>query len=226
MRVCDLDTPALLIDLDIMERNLCHAADYARAHGLRLRPHTKTHKIPALARKQLDLGAAGLTVAKTGEAEVMLGSGTPDMLVAFPVLGRQKLERLMAVADKTRVTVALDSLQAARELSEAAAGAGVEIGVLAEVDAGLGRVGVRADAELAQLIHAIEDLPNLRPEGVTFFPGHLRKMDAEGSARARCVGALCRPHVKRLAPRRNRSCHRQRRLDALAVSFTSYPRDE
>lgn len=190
MRVCDLDTPALLIDLDIMERNLCHAADYARAHGLRLRPHTKTHKIPALARKQLDLGAAGLTVAKTGEAEVMLGSGTPDMLVAFPVLGRQKLERLMAVADKTRVTVALDSLQAARELSEAAAGAGVEIGVLAEVDAGLGRVGVRADAELAQLIHAIEDLPNLRPEGVTFFPGTFARWMLRVCARSMRWGPL------------------------------------
>ncbi|MGA2436643.1 MAG: alanine racemase [Bryobacteraceae bacterium] len=180
MRVCDLDTPAVLIDLDIMERNLSRAADYARAHGLRFRPHTKTHKIPELARKQLELGAAGLTVAKTGEAEVMLASGTPDLLVAFPILGRKKLDRLMAVADKTRVTVALDSVEAARELSEAAVGAGVNIGVLVEVDAGLGRVGVPAGPDLVQTIQGIEALPQLRCEGVAFFPGHIRKMDAEG----------------------------------------------
>jgi 3-hydroxy-D-aspartate aldolase len=72
VRLSDLETPALLIDLDIMERNLHKLAAYSRKHSLRVRPHTKTHKIPALARKQLDLGAAGLTVAKVGEAEVML----------------------------------------------------------------------------------------------------------------------------------------------------------
>src|SRR5205085_2790164 len=95
MRVADLDTPALLIDLDIMEGNLTRLAAYGREHDLRIRPHTKTHKIPALGRKQLDLGAAGLTVAKVGEAEVMLGADPPDLLVAYPVIGRRKLERLM-----------------------------------------------------------------------------------------------------------------------------------
>src|SRR5438309_246184 len=80
MNIHDLDTPALLIDLDIMERNLGRMADYVRTHGLRLRPHTKTHKIPALARQQMALGAAGLTVAKVSEAEVMLGSAPSDIL--------------------------------------------------------------------------------------------------------------------------------------------------
>ena len=96
MRIADLETPALLIDLDIMERNLCRVADYAREHKLRLRPHTKTHKIPSLGKRQVELGAAGLTVAKVGEAEVMLRSGTPDLLVAYPVIGERKLQRLMA----------------------------------------------------------------------------------------------------------------------------------
>src|SRR5215471_14261327 len=100
IRTSDLETPALLIDLDIMERNLCKVAEYGRKHGLRVRPHTKTHKIPALARKQLDLGAAGLTVAKVGEAEVMLAAEPPDLLVAFPVVGKKKLERLLDVAAK------------------------------------------------------------------------------------------------------------------------------
>lgn len=175
MRVCDLDTPALLIDLEIMERNLRRAADYARASGLRLRPHTKTHKVPAIGRKQLDSGAVGLTVAKVGEAEVMLNAEPPDLLVAYPVIGRAKLERLMQVARKTQVTVALDSLVAARQLSEAAREAHVEIGVLAEVDAGLNRVGVSPGPELLELARGIRSLPSLRFEGIDFYPGHIRR---------------------------------------------------
>jgi D-serine deaminase-like pyridoxal phosphate-dependent protein len=77
MRAADIDTPALLVDLDVMERNLRRVADYTRKHGLRLRPHTKTHKSPRIGRRQLDLGAAGLTVAKVGEAEVMLDAAPP-----------------------------------------------------------------------------------------------------------------------------------------------------
>src|SRR3954452_6810649 len=97
MHIDDLDTPALLIDLDIMERNLRRVQDYARSHALRLRPHTKTHKIPALGRRQVELGAVGLTVAKTTEAEVMLQSGSPDVLIAYPVIGRAKMIRLAAL---------------------------------------------------------------------------------------------------------------------------------
>jgi len=116
MRIDVLETPALLIDLDVMERNLRRAADYAKAHGLRLRPHTKTHKTPALAGRQLALGAVGLTVAKVGEAEVMAQADPPELLVAYPVLGESKLRRLAGVARSTRVMVALDSLAVARGL--------------------------------------------------------------------------------------------------------------
>src|SRR5260370_377318 len=142
MHVSEIDTPALIVDLDIFERNLQRVAGYARDHGLRLRPHTKTHKSVRVGARQLQAGAIGLTVAKVGEAEVMLGAQPPDMLVAFPVIGRAKLERLAEVARKTRVTVALDSVAAARQLSDAACAAHVDIGVLAEVDVGLGRVCV------------------------------------------------------------------------------------
>ncbi len=179
MRVSDLDTPALVIDLDVMDRNLRRAAAYAREHGLRLRPHTKTHKIPALGRRQVDLGAAGLTVAKVGEAEVMRKSGTPDLLVAYPILGRRKLERLMAVAGGTRVTVAVDSTEAARQLSEAATASGRRIGVLAEIDAGLGRVGVRPEHGAA-LACELARMPGLDFEGIAFYPGHVKLMDTEG----------------------------------------------
>src|SRR5262249_60888828 len=102
------DTPALLIDLDIFERNLCRVAEYAKANDLRLRPHTKTHKVPAIGKLQIQSGAVGLTVAKVGEAEVMLGSGTPDLLVAYPVIGRSKLERLTAGGETKPVTIGTD----------------------------------------------------------------------------------------------------------------------
>ena len=182
MTIHDLDTPAILIDLDVMERNLARMADYARTHQLRLRPHTKTHKIPALGARQLAHGAVGLTVAKTGEAEVMIHSGTPDLLIAYPTIGARKLARVAALARSVRVTMSLDSAEAARALSEAAAAAHVEIGVLAEIDVGLNRVGVTIGPELTTLLQTIASLPALRLEGLAFYPGQVKKLDAEGEA--------------------------------------------
>jgi len=178
-KIADLDTPALLIDLDIMERNLRRMADYTAKHGLRLRPHTKTHKIPALARQQIGLGAVGLTIAKVGEAEVMLEADPPDLLLAYPIVGRHKLDRLMEVAKQAPVTVSLDSLTVARELSDAAAKAQVEIGTLAEIDVGLGRVGVQP-SDAVSLSRNIAQLPSLRFDGIAFYPGHIRSPDEEG----------------------------------------------
>lgn len=190
MHASDLDTPALVIDLDVMERNLRRVAEYTQTHGLRLRPHTKTHKIPALAKMQLASGAMGLAVAKVGEAEVMTAAEPSDLLVAFPIVGQAKLKRLMPIARKTRVTVSLDSLIAARQLSEAAQLARISIGVLAEVDVGLGRVGVTPGQELVQLAQDMERLPGLIFEGIAFFPGHVRKLDEQGLATLRQVGSL------------------------------------
>jgi len=190
MNIAELDTPALVIDLDIMERNLRRVADYCKAHSLRLRPHTKTHKVPAVGRKQLDSGAVGLTVAKVGEAEVMLGANPPDLLVAYPVMGRSKLERLMQVARKTRVTVATDNLGIAKQLSDAAREAQVEVGVLAEVDAGLNRVGVSPGPELIELARGMLRLPNLRFEGIDFYPGHIRDTGERGLEQIRKLNEL------------------------------------
>ena len=184
MHVSELDTPALLIDLDIFERNLARVADYTKTNNLRLRPHTKTHKVPAVGKMQLDRGAVGLTVAKVGEAEVMLGSGTPDLLVAYPIIGRSKIARLTEVARKTRVTIALDSCVAASQFSEAAQQSGVNFAVLAEVDVGLGRVGVRPGEELVQLAQAIDRLAGITFEGITFYPGHIKALGEEAPEKA------------------------------------------
>jgi D-serine deaminase-like pyridoxal phosphate-dependent protein len=180
MHVSEIDTPALVVDLDIMERNLQRVAEYAAQHSLRLRPHTKTHKSTRIGRRQLDAGAAGLTVAKVSEGEVMLGAEPKDLLIAFPIIGQAKLVRLMELARRTRVTVSLDSAFAARQLSDAARGAQVEIGVLAETDVGLGRVGVNPGDALLQLAQAIENLPHLRWEGITFYPGQIKDLEETG----------------------------------------------
>ena len=177
MRISEIETPAIVVDLDIMERNLARVAEYARANDLHLRPHTKTHKIPALARKQMDLGAIGVTVAKVGEAEVMLDAAPPELYVAYPVIGQRKLERLTEVARKTKLLVGLDSEFAARQLGDAARQAQVEIGVLAEVDVGLYRVGVSPGEQLIALGKAIRNQPRLRLEGITFYPGHVKAAD-------------------------------------------------
>lgn len=175
MHIYELDTPALVVDLDIMEGNLRRMADYAAQHQLRLRPHTKTHKSPRLARRQMELGAVGLTVAKPGEAEVMLEAEPAEMLVAYPTFGAAKMARLRQVAERTRLCVAVDSLEAAAELSAA----GVRAGVLVEMDVGLHRVGVKP-AELPALVEKIRQLPGLEYDGISFYPGHIKDTGEEG----------------------------------------------
>jgi len=178
----DIETPALLIDLDRLERNLDRVAKYAGAHGLRLRPHTKTHKTPEIGRMQLDRGAVGLTVAKTTEAEVMLASGAPDLLVAYPVLGRTKLERLAEVARHTRVTVAFDSFEAADGLAEVAAEKGLRFGVLVEANLGMNRVGLEPGAGLMRLAAHVAASPHLELAGVNFYPGNVWPPDADSES--------------------------------------------
>jgi len=191
MRISEIETPAIVVDLDIMERNLQRVAGYARTHGLGLRPHTKTHKIPALARKQMDMGATGITVAKVGEAEVMLAANPAELYVAYPVIGHSKLERLMEVARHTKLMVGLDSEFAARQLSDAARQAQVEVGVLAEVDVGLNRVGVNPGEQLLALGKAIANhRPRLRLEGITFYPGHIKAADESAEPAIEALSAL------------------------------------
>lgn len=169
-----------------MERNLQRMADYARAHQLRLRPHTKTHKIPALGQRQLALGAAGLTVAKVSEAEVMLRSGTPDLLIAYPTLGATKLARLREVSQHTHVTMSIDSA----EVAEALSAAGLQIDVLVEIDVGLGRVGIDPGPPAAALARRVASLPGLTFAGIAFYPGQFKSTEkSEMAAMEQTVSA-------------------------------------
>ena len=173
MQLHEIETPALIIDLDKAERNIGRAASYAREHGLRMMPHTKTHKSPEIGRLQLRAGAVGLTVAKSTEAEVLAEADPPTLLVAYPVLGEAKLKRLTGVAARTRVAVALDSLEAARDLSGAAVVAGVRFAVRVEADLGMKRCGLAPGPALVELAKAVETLPGLELEGFQYYAGHL-----------------------------------------------------
>jgi D-serine deaminase-like pyridoxal phosphate-dependent protein len=157
-----------------VERNLDRVAAYCREHSIALRPHTKTHKTPEVARMQLKRGAVGLTVAKVGEAEVManagFGAGPDEILVAYPVIGAEKLRRLALLAQTRRVLLALDDATTAESLSHAASESGVKIGVLVEFDSGLRRCGLQPGPACVALAQKIEALPGLAFRGLmTYF---------------------------------------------------------
>ncbi len=176
-----LTTPAALVDLERMSANLDRMAGYAAQHGLALRPHTKTHKTPELAREQLRRGAVGLTVATSHEAEVMAGV-SDDLLIAYPPVGRARLDRLFGLPSSVRVTVALDSSEALTGLADAAREAGREVGVLVEVDLGMHRVGVNTVGVATTLARAAAEHAPLRFRGLMFYPGHIRQPVAEQDA--------------------------------------------
>jgi len=199
-----LTTPVAVVDLDRMEANLDRMAEYARSHGLVLRPHTKTHKTPELAQEQLRRGASGLTVATLREAEVM-SAISDDILIAYPPVGRARVERLLNLPANVRTSVALDSREALDWLFQAARATGREVGVLIEADLGMGRVGVASPEDVVDLARAVADRFPLRFRGLLFYPGHIREpVDAQDASLARlsCDVARFREALERagLAP--------------------------
>jgi D-serine deaminase-like pyridoxal phosphate-dependent protein len=171
----EVETPVAVIDLDRFEDNIVRLQRYADMHEIALWPHTKTHKSVELARRQLARGAAGLTVAKSGEAEVMAGAGPAPILAHYPPIGREKSDRLArVVVAGCRLTVALDGRGPADDLSAALVAAGADAEVLIEIDVGLGRTGVRSAAEAVVLAREIESLPGLSVAGISCYPGHCR----------------------------------------------------
>jgi D-serine deaminase-like pyridoxal phosphate-dependent protein len=171
-RVEDLDTPSLLIDLDVLERNVREMAAVARAGGVVLRPHTKTHKSPEIARMQVDAGASGITVAKLGEAEVMVDAGLDDLLVAFPIVGEGKLERLGALLERADVRVSLDAVEVAEGVGRVGKEVGRDVPVLIDVDTGLGRMGRPAGEPSARLALEIAAVPGVEVIGLSTHAGH------------------------------------------------------
>ena len=170
MRVDDLETPVPVIDADRVERNLRAMQDYCDRHGLKLRPHIKTHKLPHLARRQLELGAVGITCQKLGEAEVMADAGIDDILISYPLIGPAKALRLAALARRLRMSVAVDNALALDTAAAAAGAAGAEIGVLVEFESGANRVGVATVEEALALARRVVATPGLRFGGLMTYP--------------------------------------------------------
>ena len=205
VRLADLETPAPIVDLDVLARNLDRTAEYSALHGLALRPHVKTHKSPHIAAQQLRLGAVGLTCATPRELEVM-SDVTDDLLLAYPLLGEGKLARVLALPSRVRLTVAVDSMIAVDTLAEGARRADRPVDVYVELDVGMHRVGVQAVADAIALAIRTREQPPLRFAGLTFYPGHIRQHVHEHDAdlarlRAQLADAIARLHDAGLPPR-------------------------
>jgi 3-hydroxy-D-aspartate aldolase len=182
MPLAEVETPALLVDLDAFERNVATMAEAAR--GVRLRPHAKAHKCPEIALRQIAAGAVGVCCQKVSEAAAMVDGGVADVLVSNEVVGRAKLDRLAALAKRARVSVCVDDIGNAGELDDAARAAGVRLDVLVEVDVGAGRCGVESGEPALRLARAVAGARHLRFAGIHAYHGaaqHLRSV-AERSA--------------------------------------------
>lgn len=188
----DLDTPALCLDLDVMESNIRAVAETCRAHGVAWRPHSKGHKSATIGRLQLQAGALGVTCAKLAEAEVMAAGGVNDMLVANIVVGPHKVRRLVELRRKADPIVCVDHRDQVEPISRAMAEAGLRQRLLIEVDIGLGRVGTQpgdATLELARFIH---DQPGVELAGIMGYEGHLLTIAEPEEKVARIQEALGR----------------------------------
>ncbi len=188
----ELDTPALCLNIEVVERNVQRMAAYLAQTGVRLRPHSKTHKSPALAHLQMAAGAIGITCAKLGEAEVMAQSGLNDLLIANQIVGADKIARLVNLAAYSEVMVAVDNPDNAGELARAAHAKGVRLRVLVEVDTGMGRCGVMPGAETLDLARSIAERPDLRFEGLMGYEGHAVMLKDPVHRRRVTEDSLCR----------------------------------
>jgi D-serine deaminase-like pyridoxal phosphate-dependent protein len=173
MNISELDTPSVLVDLDVMERNLKRMADYCASTGMSLRPHVKTHKIPELARMQVAFGAVGITAAKPSEAAVMSAAGLNDIFVAYPILSAKKAAALLSLSESTQLAVSADSFEAAEFLARSSAAHHYDLPILVEIDVGFGRCGVQTPQFAVDLALQIEKLSGSHFGGLMFYPGHM-----------------------------------------------------
>lgn len=170
----EIETPALIVDLDMMERNIRKMADLTKSMGIQLRPHIKTHKCPTIAHMQMAAGAIGLACANLGEAEVMVKAGLKDILITRMVVGPEKVRRLMGLAKVADIMVATDSFANVAELAVGAKAYNAHLGVIIEINVGQNRCGMEpASDEVLQLAKKIQASPGLEFMGLQGYEGHL-----------------------------------------------------
>ena len=186
----DVETPALIVELDALERNVAAMAAAVDGRGVRLRPHAKSHKCPDIARRQIAAGAIGVCCQKVGEAEIFVAAGVGDVLITNEIVGATKLERLAALACKAKLGVLVDDLGNVRSLGSAMRAAGASIDVLIEVDVGAHRCGVLPGAPALALARAVDGEDGLRFAGLQAYQGaaqHLRRPAERRAAIARAT---------------------------------------
>ncbi len=173
MPVSCIDTPALLVDYGILQRNIQRLQDASDAAEIAVRPHMKSHKTPQIAHMQMRAGAIGLTCAKLGEAEAMAAAGIEDLFIAYCLVGATKMARLVALARQVpRLSVAVESIESASQMNDAFAAAGMKLEVVIEVDIGSRRAGVRPEAAV-EFAQALQRFPALQLKGVMSYAGKL-----------------------------------------------------
>jgi D-serine deaminase-like pyridoxal phosphate-dependent protein len=209
------DTPEVVIDLDVVRANIVRTAELAREAGVSLRPHTKTHKLPEVARMQVEAGAVGVQVAKLGEAEVMAAGGLDDILVGYPIVGDRKLRRLCDLAERVSISTTADSLEVADGVAQAARARGLTIPLLLELDTGMHRLGVVPGAPAVELAERIAELEGVELAGVFAHEGHVYTQARDAEERQRLTRASCALAVE------TAEAIRARGLPAPAVSVGS-----
>ncbi len=171
MMFTTIDTPAVLVDLDIAEANIDRFQAHCDAHNLSLRPHIKTHKLPFLARRQIEAGAIGITCQKVSEAEAMVAeSGIEDVLITYNILGGDKLKRLRFLSEKVNLSVVVDNTETIDGLSRAFETAQATLKVLVECDTGAGRCGVQSSDAADKMARYIAARPGLEFHGLMTYP--------------------------------------------------------
>jgi D-serine deaminase-like pyridoxal phosphate-dependent protein len=206
--VREIDTPALVLDLDAMERNLARMAAFARLAGVRLRPHAKMHKSAEIARLQLAAGAVGVCVQKTSEAEALAAAGIADVYVSNEVVAPRKLARIAALAQTLvarggRLAIAVDAAEGVALLADAVRTARAEVDVFVEIDVGQGRCGVppadRDPAAAVELARRIEASPGLRLAGLQAYHGKAQHVRTVAGRRAAITSAVASARATREA---------------------------
>ena len=168
-----VETPFALVDRHKVQANAAKATKYCQEHGIHWRPHVKTHKSRTIASIQMEAGAIGLTVATPREAEVM-STVCDDLLVAYPVWGQSKLDRIMNIPHSVQLMMGIDSAQTLNAATEAAKRAGRKIRILVEADVGMGRVGLQSTEQIVDLAQLVEQDSSAEYKGIMFYPGHIR----------------------------------------------------
>jgi D-serine deaminase-like pyridoxal phosphate-dependent protein len=190
MQLSEIDTPALLLDLDAFERNLNRMAGAAAGYSVRLRPHAKTHKCPIIALRQMALGAVGVCCQKVSEAEAMVYGGVSDVLVSNQVVGFSKLRRLAALNRLAKVAICVDDATNVRDLSKVATEFSVELAVYVELNVGSDRCGVEAGDPVLDLARAIEASPGLKFTGLQAYQGRAQHIRDYGERRSAIESAV------------------------------------